>query len=68
MQTIDIKKYEDINTNIKNWLEDIVKDDPYGLSAKTLYYNIYNSVGDVEMLSKIFEVPIGLIRIIKKQD
>ena len=60
------KKYENIDTNIKNWLEDIVKDDPYGLSAKTLYYNIYNSLGDVEMLSKIFEVPTELIKVIKE--
>ena len=60
-----MKKYEDINTNIKNWLDEIVKDDKYNLSPKTLYYNIYNSLGNESFLAEIFVVPIGLIRTIK---
>ena len=69
MQTTDIKMidYKDLNTNIKNWLEEIASDDPYGLNPETLYKNIYSSTGDDKTLSKIFEVPVGLIRAIKEQ-
>ena len=69
MQTTDIKMidYKDLNTNIKNWLEEIASDDPYGLNPETLYRNIYSSTGDDKTLSKIFEVPVGLVRAIKEQ-
>ena len=56
--------YEDIDKNIKEWLEDIVAEDEYGLQAKSLYNNILNSTGDEESLSKLFAVPVGLIRAI----
>ena len=57
--------YDDLNTNIKNWLEEIVQEDEHGLRAGTLYKNIYNSTGDEKQLSQLFEVPVGLIRAIK---
>ena len=60
-----MKKYEDINTNIKNWLDEIVVEDKYGLDPKTLYYNIYNSLGEDNKLAEIFVVPIGLIKAVK---
>ena len=60
--------YDDLDTNIKNWLEEIVSSDPYGLNPKTLYKNIYSSSGDDKTLAKIFAVPIGLIRVIKELD
>ena len=59
--------YKDLNTNIKNWLEEIVSDDPYGLNPETLYKNIYSSTGDDKTLAEIFEVPVGLVRAIKEQ-
>ena len=60
-----MKKYEDINSNIKNWLDEIVVEDKYGLDPKTLYYNIYNSLGEDKTLAEIFAVPIGLIKAVK---
>ena len=58
--------YEDLNTNIKNWLEEIVQEDEHGLRASTLYKNIYNSTGDEKQLASIYDVPVGLIRAIKE--
>ena len=63
---IEIKSYESRDESLKKWIEEIVSSDPYGLSPKTLYDNIYYSTGDDRQLSQIFEVPVGLIRAIKK--
>ena len=61
-----MRDYKDLNTNIKNWIEEIVREeDEYNLRAETLYKNIYNSTGDDKQLSQLFEVPVGLIRAIK---
>lgn len=59
-------EYTDLDSNIKNWLEQIVSEDPYGLNPETLYNNIYNSTGDEKQLASIFNVPVGLIRSIKE--
>ena len=59
--------YNQLDNNIKTWIEEIVKEDKYNLQPETLYNNIYNSTGDERQLSQLFEVPIGLIRAIKKE-
>ena len=59
-----MKKFEDIDENIKEWLEDIAAEDEYGLQAKSLYKNILHSTGDEKSLSELFAVPVGLIRAI----
>jgi len=56
--------YEDINENIREWLESIVAEDEYGLQAESLYNNILNSSGDEKSLASIYAVPVGLIRAI----
>ena len=45
-----MKEYEELNKFIKQWLEESVADDEHGLSAQTLYRNIYNSTGDEKTL------------------
>ena len=57
--------YETLNTNIKNWLEEIAQEDEHGLRAATLYKNIYNSTGDEKQLASIYDVSVGLIRAIQ---
>lgn len=61
-----MKKYEDADNRVKEWLEEIVAEDAYGLEAKTLYNSILHSTGDEKTLSEIFEIPVGLIRAIKE--
>ena len=58
--------YENIEDRVKEWLEEIVSHDDFGLKSETLYYNILHSTGTDEKLSKLFVVPIGLIRLIKE--
>ena len=58
--------YEDKEERVKEWLEEIVSHDEYGLRAETLYYNILHSSGTDEKLSELFAVPIGLVRLIKE--
>ena len=57
--------YKDIDQAIKEELEIIVQEDKHGLSAESLYANISNSSGPIEMLAEIFEVPISLVVRIK---
>ena len=61
-----MKRYEDADKRIKEWLEEIVAEDEYGLQAETLYNSILNSTGEEKSLSEIFAVPVGLIRAIKE--
>ena len=61
-----MKRYENADTHVKEWLEDIVAEDEYGLQAETLYNSILNSTGEEKSLSEIFAVPVGLIRAIKE--
>ena len=63
-----MKNYENADKRVKEWLEDIVSEDEYGLKPESLYNNILNSTGDEKSLSDIFAVPVGLIRAIKKED
>ena len=60
-----MKDYNELNSNIKNWIEEIIQEDEHGLRAETLYRNIQNSTGDEKQLAQLFEVPIGLVRAIK---
>lgn len=57
-------EYEDVAPQIKEWLEDIVSTDEYGLQAESLYKNILHSSGTDEKLSELFAVPVGLVRAI----
>ncbi len=60
-----MKKYEDLDEQLKLELEEIVKNDPYGLLPQTLYRNIFNSTGSITKLSEIFDVKATVIRKIK---
>ena len=62
-----MKKFEELDKPLQNQIIDICKDDPYNLNPKTLYRNIFNSKGDIQTLSKVFEVPETLIINIKEQ-
>ncbi len=57
--------YEDLDKGIKQELEQAVLSDRYGLEAKTLYQNIYNSSGAITTLAEIFEVKASIVRKIK---
>jgi hypothetical protein len=63
-----MKAYENLEDEVKQELEAISDNDPYGLSPKTLYKNILHSTGDDETLSKIFEVPLSLVKRIKQRE
>ena len=62
-----MKKFEELEQSLQNQIIDICNDDPYGLNPKFLYMNIYNSTGNTQTLSKVFEVPETLIIEIKEQ-
>ena len=59
-----MRDYEELDKDLKEWLEDIVAEDEYGLQAESLYNNILNSTGDEKSLSEIFAVPVSLVRAI----
>jgi hypothetical protein len=63
-----MRAYEELEDDIKRQLEKIADNDPYGLSPKTLYKNILCSSGDDETLSKLFEVPLSLVKRIKQTE
>jgi len=63
-----MKDYEELEDEVKQELEAIADNDPYGLSPKTLYKNILCSTGNDETLSKIFEVPLSLMKRIKQRE
>lgn len=55
--------FEELEISLQKQIIDICEDDPYNLNPKTLYRNIFNSKGDIQTLSKVFEVAkIGLNR------
>jgi len=60
-----MKKFEDLDDALKKELEEIVKEDPYGLNPETLYRNIYSSSGPITTIAEIFEVKASIIRKIK---
>ncbi|MGJ0286931.1 hypothetical protein [Aliarcobacter cryaerophilus] len=59
--------FEDLETSLQKQIIDICEDDPYNLDPKTLYRNIFNSKGDIQTLSKVFEVSELLIIQIKEE-
>ena len=59
--------FEELEISLQKQIIDICEDDPYNLNPKTLYRNIFNSKGDIQTLSKVFEVPETLIIKIKEQ-
>ena len=59
--------FEELEISLQKQIIDICEDDPYNLNPKTLYRNIFNSKGDIQTLSKVFEVPEALIIKIKEQ-
>ena len=63
-----MKKFEELEQSLQNQIIDICNDDPYGLNPKFLYMNIYNSTGNTQTLSKVFEVAETLIIKIKEQE
>lgn len=62
-----MKKFEELNESLQNQIIDICKDDPYGLNPEFLYINVFNSIGNIQTLSNMFEVPETLIIKIKEQ-
>jgi hypothetical protein len=60
-----MKKYEDLDEQLKLELEEIVKSDPYGLLPQTLYKNIFHSTGPITTLAEIFDVKASVVRKIK---
>ncbi|QOY53035.1 hypothetical protein [Candidatus Sulfurimonas baltica] len=62
-----MKNYEDLPRELKAKIEEICELDPYGLSPKTLYKNIYASKsGSYVKLAEIFEVMPSLVKAIKE--
>ena len=59
--------FEELEISLQKQIIDICEDDPYNLNPKTLYRNIFNSKGDIQTLSKVFEVAETLIIKIKEQ-
>ena len=62
-----MKKFEELDQSLQNQIIDICKDDPYNLNPEFLYINMFNSIGNIQTLSKVFEVPETLIIKIKEQ-
>ena len=62
-----MKKFEELEQSLQNQIIDICEADPYGLNPKFLYMNIYNSTGNTQTLSKVFEVAETLIIKIKEE-
>ena len=62
-----MKKFEELKESLQNQIIDICKDDPYNLNPEFLYINMFNSKGNTQTLSKVFEVPETLIIEIKEQ-
>ena len=61
-----MKTYEELNENLQERLEEIVSSDPYGLSPRTLYKNIYltSLSSTIENTAKIFEVNEHIVHLI----
>ena len=63
----EIKSYETIEEHIRLWIiEEIDSGNNPGLTPRSLFNYIYNSEGDDRQLAQILEVPVGLVRAIKK--
>ena len=53
--------------SLKDKIKAITDKDPFELSPETLYKNILNSTGPDEVLAKIFEVSVELVKEIKSR-
>ena len=62
-----MKKFKELEESLQNELIDICKDDAYNLNPEFLYMNIFNSSGNIQTLSKVFEVSEILIDRIKEE-
>lgn len=62
-----MKKFKELEESLQNELINICKDDPYNLNPEFLYMNIFNSSGNIQTLSKVFEVSELLINRIKEE-
>ena len=62
-----MKKFQELEQSLQNQIIDICKDDPYNLNPEFLFINMFNSIGNTQTLSKVFEVPETLIIEIKEQ-
>ena len=62
-----MKKFQELEQSLQNQIIDICNDDPYNLNPEFLYINIFNSTGNTQTLSKVFEVPELLIIQIKEE-
>ena len=62
-----MKDFEQLDQSLQKQIKDICKDDQYNLNPRFLYINIFNSTGNTQTLSKVFEVPEILIIKIKEQ-
>lgn len=62
-----MKKFKELEESLQNELINICKDDPYNLNPEFLYMNIFNSSGNIQTLSKVFEVSEILIDRIKEE-
>ena len=67
MNTKQMLDFEELEISLQKEIIDICEDDQYNLDPKTLYKNIFNSKGDIQTLSKVFEVPELLIIEIKEK-
>lgn len=63
-----MKKFKELEESLQNELIVICKDDPYNLNPEFLYMNIFNSSGNIQTLSKVFEVSELLINRIKEEE
>ena len=61
-----MRDYEELDEGLKKKLEQVCESDPFGLSPKTIYRNIYRSTGSYETIAKIFEVMPSLVKAIKE--
>ena len=62
----DMKEYNELQKELKAKIEEICELDPYGLSPRTLYSNIYHSSGSYVELANIFDVMPSLVKEIKE--
>jgi len=59
-------KFQELDKKIQDKLNAICTDNPYNVNAESLYINIANSAGNIQMLAMIFELPEELIKEIKE--
>ena len=65
-----MKKYEDLSPSIQVLIENYCQKDPYGLSPKTLYQNIVNSLetGRIDKVAEIYGVSLSLCEMIQTEN